>query len=36
LKLKNIKEMTIRILGFLLIFGTIAYYGVVLTGQSNL
>jgi len=28
--------MIIRILGIILILGTIAYYGLVLTGQSNL
>jgi len=28
--------MFIRILGIVLILGTIAYYGLVLTGQSNL
>ena len=28
--------MIIRILGIVLILGTIAYYGLVLTGQSNL
>jgi len=28
--------MIIRILGIILIIGTIAYYGLVLTGQSNL
>jgi len=28
--------MIIRILGIVLIIGTIAYYGLVLTGQSNL
>jgi len=28
--------MIIRILGVILILGTIAYYGLVLTGQSNL
>jgi len=28
--------MIIRILGVVLILGTIAYYGLVLTGQSNL
>ena len=28
--------MIIRILGIILILGTIAYYGLVLTGQGNL
>jgi len=28
--------MIIRILGIVLILGTIAYYGLALTGQSNL
>jgi len=28
--------MIIRILGIVLILGTIAYYGLVLTGQCNL
>jgi len=28
--------MIIRILGIVLILGTSAYYGLVLTGQSNL
>jgi len=28
--------MIIRVLGILLILGTIAYYGLVLTGHSNL
>jgi len=28
--------MIIRILGIVLILGTIAYYGLVLTGHSNL
>jgi len=28
--------MIIRILGIVLILGTIAYYGLVLTGQRNL
>jgi len=28
--------MIIRILGIVLIIGTIEYYGLVLTGQSNL
>jgi len=28
--------MIIRILGIVLILGTIAYYGLVLTGKSNL
>jgi len=28
--------MIIRILGIVLILGTIAYYGLVFTGQSNL
>jgi len=28
--------MIIRILGVVLIIGTIAYYGLVLTGQNNL
>jgi len=28
--------MIIRILGIVLILGTIAYYSLVLTGQSNL
>jgi len=28
--------MIIRILGIVLIIGTIAYYGLVFTGQSNL
>ena len=31
-----IKKMIIRILGIVLIFGTIAYYGLVLTGNSTL
>ena len=32
----KIQIMIIRILGIVLIIGTIAYYGLVLTGQSNL
>ena len=36
--LENLKTliMIIRILGIVLILGTVAYYGLVLTGQSNL
>jgi len=33
---KIFKKMIIRVLGIILILGTIAYYGLVLTGNSTL
>ena len=35
-KIKYYEKMIIRVLGIVLILGTIAYYGLVLTGNSTL
>ena len=35
-KIKYYEKMIIRVLGIVLILGTVAYYGLVLTGNSTL